>query len=344
MKIGVSLLLIFVASCATLCWSQAPASPPPAAVVAPAPMKPHGPEAIAAQDPNRVIATIDGQKITAKQAVELLKPFPPEQRRQLDSNLSTAIQQIYTQQKLAEAARKMNLEQQSPWKERLELAREGLLANAYITHMTDSAAKEPGEDPQKYYDGHPNEFDNVKLSGIFVPFNPPGTPAANGSPSSRTEEQAREKANDLEKKLKAGGDFAALARAESEHQSASKGGELGTYPINDPQVQIPPDVKTAVAKLQPGQTSEPIRITNAFLIVKLDAHEKVAFDKAKAGIEQKLEAERKQSAVKKELDKYTIKVEDQDFFDNGAAPSPKVPSLQRPGTPAVAPATPQPKP
>jgi peptidylprolyl isomerase len=336
MKIGLSLPLLIVSSFAPLGWSQtATPSPAPATVA-----KPHGPEAIAAQDPNRVVATINGQKITAKQVVDMLKPFPADQRKQIDGNLSAAVQQIYTQRQLAEAAHQLGLEKQSPYKEQLELSQQSVLARAYITHLSDTATKEPAEDPQKYYDAHKTEFDLAKLSGIFVGFNPPGTPAAGGAPNARTEEQAREKANDLEKKIAAGGDFAALARAESEHQTAAKGGDLGTVPINDPQVQIPAEVKAAVAKLQPGQVSEPVRVPGAFLIVKLDSREITSFDKAKAGIQQKLQGERSQTVVKKEVEKYTIHVDDPDFFDNGTAatPGPKIPSLQRPA------AAPQPKP
>jgi parvulin-like peptidyl-prolyl isomerase len=335
MKIGLSVSFI-IASFAPLCSSQAISpSPAPAAET---PAKPHGPEKVAAQDPNRIVATIDGQKITAKQAVELLKPFPPDQRKQLDANLTNAIQQIYTQQQFADAARKLNLADQSPWKEQLELTRQGVLARAYIAHLQETTTKEPAEDPQKYYDAHQTEYETAKLSGIFVGFNPPGTPANSAAPNARTEEQAREKANDIEKKIKAGGDFAALARSDSEHQTASKGGDLGTVPINDPELKIPTDVKTAVAKLQAGEVTEPVRIPNAFLIVKLDAREKVSFEKAKTGIVQKLQGEHSQAAVKKEVEKYTIHVEDPDFFDTGVTASPKIPSLQRPA------ATPQPKP
>jgi parvulin-like peptidyl-prolyl isomerase len=338
MKIGFSLSLILLSSLAQLCWSQATTpAPAPAAPTAPAASKPHGPEAVAAQDPNRIVATIDGQKLTAKQAADLLKPFQPEQRKQIDANLTKAVEQIYTQRQLADAAKKLKLEDQSPWKEQLELTKEGVLARAYITHMQEAAGKDPAEDPQKYYDAHAAEFDTVKLSGIFVAFNPPGTPASSAAPNARTEEQAKEKANDIEKKLKAGGDFAALARSESDNPSASKGGELGTLAINDPSVNIPAEVKNAVAKLKPGEISEPIRMNGTLLIVKLDSQEKVPFDKAKDTIAKKLKAEHEQSVVKKELEKYTMKVEDPDFFDTGVSPSPRTPSLQRPSASVTAP-------
>jgi peptidyl-prolyl cis-trans isomerase C len=345
MKIGLTLSLIATASFAPLCWSQAATPPAPSATpTEQTSLKPRGPEAVAAQDPNRVVATINGQKITAKQAVDMLRPFPPDQRKQIDSNLTNAVQQIYTQHQLAEAAQKLNLEQQASIKEQLDLARQGVLARAYVTHLSETAGKDPVEDPQKYYDAHKTEYDTVKLSGIFIGFNAPGTPANSGAANARTEDQAKEKATDVEKKLAAGGDFAALARSDSEHQTAAKGGDLGSIPINDPQVQIPADVKTAVAKLQSGQVTEPIHIPNAFLIVKLDSRETVPFEKAKDGIVKKLEGERTQNAVKKELEKYAIHVEDKDFFDNGAAPaagaSAKIPSLQRPAPSAAS----QPKP
>jgi hypothetical protein len=325
MKIGLSLSLLTISLFAVPGWSQTPAAAPPA-TAAPA----------ASQDPNRVVATINGQKVTAKQATDLLKMYTPEQRKQIDASFTKNFEKIYMQQQLAEAAQKMNLEQEEPWKDQLELSRRGILAQAYVTHLADAAGKQPTEDPQKYYDAHKAEMDTAKLSGIFVGFNAPGTPA-NGAPNARTEEAAKQKANDIEKKLAAGGDFAALARSDSEHQTASKGGDLGTVPINDPQVQIPAEIKAAVAKLQPGQVSEPIRIPGAFLIIKLESRESVTFEKAKPGIEQKLQAENSNNVIKKETDKYAIHVEDQDFFNNNggaaSAAGPKVPTLQRP-TPA----------
>jgi parvulin-like peptidyl-prolyl isomerase len=328
MKIGLTLPLVAVSLLTPLGWSQTASQTPAAKPAAPAPS--------ASQDPNRVVATINGQKITAKQVEEMLKPFPPEQRKQIDANLSKFVEQLYTRQQLAEAAQKLNLEQQSPWKEQIELNRRGILANAYVAHLSDQAAKETPEDPQKYYDAHKGEFEFAKLSGIFVGFNPPGTPANNNAANVRTEEAAHEKANELEKKLAAGGDFSALARAESEHQSASKGGDLGNWPINDPQVKLPAEIKTAVAKLQPGQVSEPVKLPGIYLIVKLDSREVTPFDKVKSDIEQKLQNERTQNVVKKETEKYAIHVEDQAFFSNGGAATasaPKIPSLQRPATP-----------
>jgi peptidyl-prolyl cis-trans isomerase C len=323
---------------APLAWTQ---TAPPAPTTAPV-IKARGPEAVAAQDPNRVVAVVDGKQITASQALQMLKPFPPEERKQYEANLSNLVLQVYIRQQMAESAKKLNLEQQSPWKEQIDFARDNVLTKAYLAQMSANAGKAAAsEDPQKYYDTHPGDFDSVQLSGIFVSFSPPGTPAS-AAAVVRTEAQARDKADELEKKLKAGGDFAALARTDSDNQnSGAKGGDLGTFNTGDP--QIPATIKNAVVKLQPGQYSEPVQIPNGFLIVKLDKRTKLNFEQARPGIVQRLESERSQAAVKQELDKYKITVQDADFFNAPGAAVSHVPSLQRPGTPAAAPQT-QPKP
>src|ERR1700728_3959132 len=79
-------------------------------------LKPRGPEAVAAQDPSRVVAVIDGKPLTAREALDLLKPLPPQERKRFEANLQGLVQQIYMEDQLADEAAKMSLDQQSPWK------------------------------------------------------------------------------------------------------------------------------------------------------------------------------------------------------------------------------------
>jgi peptidyl-prolyl cis-trans isomerase C len=301
-------------------------------------LKPRGPEAVAQQDPNRVVATIAGKQITAREALDLLKPLSPQDRRRYEANLPDLVQRIYMQDQLADQAAKLNLDQQSPWKEQLQMTRANILTQAYLNKIANSATATPADDPKQYYDSHPNDFDQFKLSGIFIGFSPPGTPAAQNGQPNQTEEQARQKADDVEKKIKAGGDFSALARTDSDNQQlAAKGGDLGT--VTSGEAQLPADIKAAMLKLQAGQVSEPIRLPNGFFILKVESRSKLSFDQARAGIAQRLQNEKNQAAVKQELDKYKIEVKDPDFFNASNAPGRNLPSLQRPaGTPV--PATP----
>jgi len=318
-----SSILLSAVLCSGFAYAQgtAPATPtnPPASSNSEQ-LKARGPESVAHQDPNRVVAVINGKQLTAKQALDLLTPYQPEQRKQLEANLPLGLERVYMQQQFAEQAAKMNLDQQSPYKEELQNARQQILAQAYMRKLGETGAGTAG-DPKQYYDAHPADFENVKLSGIFVAFAPPGTPSSSPN-AGRTEEQAKERASDIEKKIKDGGEFATLARTESDNkQSGAKGGDLGSYTTGNP--QIPPDIRAAIEKLQPGQVSEPIRIPSAYLIIKVDSKGKVPFDQARAGIVQRLE-----------LEKYKIEVKDPDFFASSSASTAHTPSLQRPTTPA----------
>ena len=280
-----------------------------------------------------MVATIEGKPITAQEALEMLKGIRPEDRKRFENNLSNLLQQLYMQKQFASVAVKMNLEQQSPWKEQLEMNRANILAQAYISTLGNTAGSgASAEDPKKYYDEHPDEFDQVKLSGILVAFNTPGTPGPNANVT-RTEQQARDKANDLEKKLKGGADFAATARSDSDDKrSAATGGEVGTFPMNAP--NLPPDIKAAIAKLQAGQVSEPVRVPAGFYILKVDSRTKVPFEQARTQILDKWKNEKTQAALKQEFDKFKIQVQDPDFFNAPSSPAAKIPSLQQGPKPA----------
>lgn len=258
----------------------------------------------------------------------MMKPVRAEDRKRFESNLPTLVQQLYMQREFADEATKLSLDQQSPWKEQLEMSRANILAQAYLNRLTNaSTAVAPTGDPKQYYDAHPDEFDQVKLSGIFVAFNAPGTPAANAN-ASRTEQQARDKANDLEKKIKGGADFATVARSDSDDKrSGPTGGELGTFAVGA--TNLPPDIKAAIVKLQPGQVSEAVRVPSGFYILKVDSRTKVPFDQARTQILDKWKNEKSQAALKQEFDKYKIQVQDPDFFNASNGPTAKIPSLQQ---------------
>jgi parvulin-like peptidyl-prolyl isomerase len=332
-----SITLFVLASFAMLAWSQATPKPsetkPSAAPPASSPdLKARGPEATAAKDPDKVVATINGKQITAKQAVDKLKLIPENQRRSAPS-LERILEQVYMITDLAGKAEQEHLDQQSPTKEQLEIGRSNILAQAYMTHLT-SGVSQPTQDPKQYYDTHQDEFDVAKLSGIVVAFNPPGTPASSSS-INRTEQDAQQKADDLEKKIKAGADVATLARTDSDDQrSAGHGGDMGTLAAGTP--NVPADLKNVVFnKLKPGEVSEPIRLPNAFYILKLDSRTKQTFEQARPEIAQKLQAERSQAIVKEQIDKYKIQVQDPDFFATSSASAVKVPSLGNPSSAAA---------
>jgi len=77
--------------------------------------------------------------------------------------------------------------------------------------------------------------------------------------------KVREEAGKLARQARAG-DFAAVARASSQDKrTAERGGEVDTLPL----ARILPELRDTVAKLKPGQVSEPVQAEAGFHVVKL---------------------------------------------------------------------------
>ena len=85
-----------------------------------------------------------------------------------------------------------------------------------------------------------------------------------------TEEQALAKAQEIKKKLAAGGDFAALAKAESDDTgSGANGGELGTFKRNS----MVPEFEQVAFSLARGQVSDPIKTQFGYHMIQVDKHD-----------------------------------------------------------------------
>jgi peptidyl-prolyl cis-trans isomerase SurA len=121
----------------------------------------------------------------------------------------------------------------------------------------------PGE-VQRYYDEHQKEYqqpESVKLDEILV-----ATPQDSDDPAKVAAAQA--KAEDIEAKLKAGADFSQLARTSSDGQTASQGGDLGTYKRG----QLAKVFEDATFELPTGGVTQPIRTKQGFVIFKVIDH------------------------------------------------------------------------
>jgi peptidyl-prolyl cis-trans isomerase SurA len=124
-------------------------------------------------------------------------------------------------------------------------------------------APTPGE-LQRYFEAHKKEFaqpESVKLGEILV-----STGSNPDDPQKLAE--AKAKADDIEAQLKAGGDFAQIARSSSQGTTAASGGELGTYKRG--QLGQPFEDKTF--GLKPGEVTEPIRTKQGYIILKVLEH------------------------------------------------------------------------
>lgn len=307
-------------------------------------LKLRGPDTVAETDPNRVVAVIHGDKITAVQAQQLLKRLPPEQLAKLTSpdQMEKAVENVYMATKFADEGEKLKLGDNSPWKEQLDNYRVSILANAYVQHLAQDSFNPTDAEISKYYSDHAAEFEQLKLSVIFISFTPAATTPPAGA-TTRSQAEAKTKAADVVARSRAGGDFAALAKMESdEKNSAAKGGDIGT--LSASKNNLPKEIAPVVAQLKKGDVSDPIEERNGYYIFRLNDRIAQSLDEAKPQIISAMRSEHAKQVVQNMMSEYKIQVQDGDFFTRsspgratpptaiGPAPG-KAPSAQNPSPP-----------
>jgi peptidyl-prolyl cis-trans isomerase C len=105
-----------------------------------------------------------------------------------------------------------------------EQIQHGLAIRELIDQKVTNKVVITDEETKAYYDANPQLFtepEEVKASHILIKVDPTADDAAKAA--------ARKKIEDLQQKLKAGGDFAELAKEYSEGPSAPKGGDLDYF-------------------------------------------------------------------------------------------------------------------
>ncbi len=201
--------------------------------------------------PERVVAVVDGMKITAGELFRFYETMPSNMQFYYGQNRKEFVERYAVVGKLAGVALTRKLDQQEPYKHQLDSARQNILMQAAMDDFNSkSVIKE--EDQQKYYKQHPDDFTQVKVSGIFI-----------GAFSDNAQ-----KAADLLKKLRSGGDFGKLAKEHStDRTSADRDGLIGYLDKNG---NYPPETMKAILALKPGEISEPVAIDNGFWIFRLE--------------------------------------------------------------------------
>ncbi len=148
-------------------------------------------------------------------------------------------------------------------------------------------------DLQRYYTDHQEEYrvpERVRVRHILIKIPPPGP---DGKVDQKAVDGARTKAQDILKQVKAGGDFAELAKKNSQDQgSAEKGGEIG-WIVRKQTVEEFDKVAFSQAK---GQISDLVQTSFGFHIIQTEEKEE-AHLKPLAEVKAEIEPIRKAQKV-----------------------------------------------
>lgn len=241
-------------------------------------------------DADPVVVSAGGEQIHASQFNAIIKAAPAENQAAMLANKRAVADELGKMLALDAEARRQGLDQNTAFRTQMLLARDQALANAVVNKLQATAAPTDA-DIQAYYTAHASEFGQTKLRHILV-----GDNETQGGPNPRTQAEALTKVNQLSAQLKAGADFATVAKASSDDPgSKDKGGELGDIAPG----QTVPEFEAAVAKLPVGQISDPVHTRFGYHIIQVESRSTMPLEQAKPIIQDQLATQAVTNAIDK---------------------------------------------
>lgn len=267
--------------------AQAPAA---ATAVAPAPAPAPAPAASPAEDPNPVLARVDGQELRLDEVIAGAAEAMPPELRNVPAHLLRSmlppqvfeqlVDRAITDRAMVAAARRAGLDQDEDLRRRVRLAEENelrdtLLRREVLPRVTDEALRARYEADAA---GRTAE-EEVRARHILVP----------------NEADARTILAEVQR----GGNFEEVARRRSTDPAARNGGDLGFFRRGD----MVPEFATAAFALQAGQVSPaPVRTQFGWHVIKVEERRSSrgpSFEDSRDTLRQAMIQEEVQAAVQR---------------------------------------------
>lgn len=176
------------------------------------------------------------------------------------------------------------------WKQQQE---RGLLQQAVVFNEVGRNISIDETDVVNYYDQHPERFTEpteYRIRAIFI------------SSEGKSEEEARMKMAEIDKRLAAGEDMGALAEKYSEGPEKESQGDLGTFKEGE----LAEPLQKAVENLTTGSMSSWIQMPNGWFRIKLEEKKErrlKSFEEVKKEIEDMLFSQEQQKRVQDYLER-----------------------------------------
>ena len=231
----------------------------------------------------QVVARVNDKEITTSYVQRRLSNLSALLRKKLrnEKRLQEFIDSLVAKELLLQAAREAKLDKSAAFVNRVRDYKKDLLAQLFVQKkLMEEKIRVSDQEVQDYYQSHQDDFKGqpeLRLSNIFLV----------------SEVQAR----DVLKQIKAGEDFAKLAREKSANRAtAARGGDMGFLR----KWQLPATVAGEIFSLKPGQVSDIIPSEFGYTIVKVTDErmgEDVPLEKVAAAIKRKLFREKQRRVV-----------------------------------------------
>lgn len=260
-----------------------------------------------ASDP--VVITIGTTKVTKSEYETFINALPPQiQTEAKGPNKRKVAEQYAELRMMAGEARKRKIDQTAASKVQIEFQVDQMLAQMLFRELQ-SSVKVDDAAVQKYYDEHKNEYEEVKARHILVRFKDSRVPLREGQ-KELSDAEALAKAQEIKKKLDAGADFAATAKADSDDTgTGAQGGDLGQFGRG----QMVPEFDTAVFAQPIGKVGDPVKSAFGYHLIKVDERKSKTLAEMKDQIEKQLRPELAKQEVEAIKKANTIGVDDAYF-------------------------------
>lgn len=210
---------------------------------------PPGASAASPSDGAALVATVNGAEIHRSDIEQFYRSLPPQlQQIPIDQIFSKLVERYVDQKLIGDAARKEGIGERPEVKQQIALLTESVLNQAYVTdrirqQVTDARLH---EEYQKAVALEPKR-EEVRARHILV--------------------KTKEEAAAVIAELKAGGDFAEIAKKKSSDPSGRAGGDLGFFTRE----QMVPTFSEAAFKLKPGEyTTEPVQSQFGWHVIRVE--------------------------------------------------------------------------
>jgi hypothetical protein len=259
--------------------------------------------------PDTVVFESDGKKYTVSDVNAIVNNLPMQMRQNYTRDPKGFLQQWFMLKKVSAMAEAAKLQDKSPYKEGIEIARMTVLWQAQLEE-TSRGMKIAEEDLRKYYEEKKDGYQQAKLKLIYIPF--VNQPSSGGEKKSLTEAEALAKAEKLVAEARKGADFVKLVRENSEDPiSKERDGDFGPIKKGD---SLPDAIKQAVFALKAGEISDPVRQPNGYYIFRMVEFAPQAFDDIRVTLENELRTNKVREWMDANAKSVELKVERPEFF------------------------------
>lgn len=248
-----------------------------------------------------VLARIGDKQLTEADFKRILSYYDPEKQKIIEQNpqaKATLLKRIIQSMVISKIAKDEEFGSRAEIKEQIELLTDDFLATEYIRKKIIANINVTEDETKIFYKAHMEDFmkpEMVRARHILI--------KVDKSASDEDKRKAKEKAEELLKKIKAGEDFAKLASEFSDDPgSKKKGGDLGFFTKG----RMVPEFEKVVFSMKPGEISDVFETPFGFHIVKVEERKEAEiepFDKVKDKAKEMLVGELRKARIEEFIEK-----------------------------------------